>query len=89
MSNRGPTRERGEVVLVERLADESHTTVMAHGRAVHDGDAGALLTAMLERVERIVSEARGVEMAPDAEDAALFAPVVNKRLVRHLLLLAH
>ena len=62
--------------------------MMAHGRAIHDGDTGALLAAMLERVERVVGEARRVGMAPDAEDAALLMPVVNKRLVRHLLLLA-
>ena len=50
---------------------------MAHDRPIDDGDAGALLAAMLKRVERVVGEMRRVGMVPDAEDAALLMPVVN------------
>ena len=66
--------QRAQLLLVEDLVDEP---LVAHGHDVAvlgGGDAGRLLAAVLERVEREVGEPgdlllRGV----DAEDAALVA----------------
>ena len=63
--------EAGQRLLVEHLRDEPH--LLDHGdlTVVGDGDAGALLTAMLQGVEAEEGEARHVALGrDDAEDAA-------------------
>ena len=60
-----------QLALVEDLRDEAHVPDGEHPAAVADGDARALLPAVLERVEREVGEARDVAARRvDAEDAA-------------------
>ena len=60
-----------QLALVEDLGDEAHVAHGEHAPAVADGDAGALLPAVLERVEREVGEAGDVAAGRvDAEDAA-------------------
>ena len=52
--------------------------------AVARGDAGAFLSAMLQRVETQVGEVRGLGMPVDGEDAAFFMEFVEQDLVlRH------
>ncbi len=60
-----------QLALVEDLGDEPHVAHGEHAPAVADGDAGTLLPAVLERVEREVGEAGDVAAGRvDAEDAA-------------------
>src|SRR4029078_12939847 len=60
-----------ELALVEDLGDEPHIAHGAHATAAAVRDAGALLPAVLERVEREVGEAGDVATGRvDAEDAA-------------------
>ena len=49
--------------------------------AVRRRDAGALLAAMLQRVETEVGHVRGFGVAEDAEDAALFVELVDIMLM--------
>ena len=81
--------QRAQVVLLEDLRDEAEGALGDDVAAVvRRGDAGRLLPAVLERVEREVGEARDVVLGTvDPEDAALVAgPValVEERLAcRH------
>ena len=60
-----------QLALVEDLRDEPHVADGEHAAAVADGDARALLPAVLERVEREVGEPGDVAAGRvDAEDAA-------------------
>ena len=71
MADRRAAGERLQLALVEDLGDEAHVPHREHAASVADGDAGALLPAVLERVEREVREARDVAAGRvDAEDAA-------------------
>ena len=63
----------------ECLVHVAHRFRQANLLAVGSGDAGALLTAMLQRIESEVREVRRLRMAEDAEDAA----VVLKFVARH------
>ena len=57
--------------LVEDLRDETHLLDREQAAAVRDGDPGALLPAVLQRVEREVGEPRDVTIVGvDAKDAA-------------------
>ena len=64
------------VSLVERVGHVAHRARDAHLLAVGGGDAGALLAAVLERVEAEIREVGGFGMAEDAEDAALVFELV-------------
>ena len=67
----GDALERLERGLVEDLRDEAELTDRLDVAAVGDGDARALLPAMLQGVEREVREARDVAVRrADTEDAA-------------------
>ena len=74
MADRHLALQRAQLLLVEDLVDEA---LVAHGHdaaACDDGDAGGLLPAVLERVEREVRQAGDVVAGRvDAEDAALVA----------------
>ena len=48
--------------------------------AVGGGDAGALLPAMLQRIEAEVGEIRGLGVAEDPEHAAFFLELVEHRV---------
>ena len=61
MADRQLAAERAQVVLLEDLADEAERALGDDvAVAVGGGDAGRLLAAVLERVEREVGEARDV-----------------------------
>ena len=70
-------RQRLERRLVERLGDLAHAARTRIRFAVGGGDAGALLAAVLERVEAEVGEVGGLGMSEDAEDAALVFEFVH------------
>ena len=75
VADRDVAREAGEARLVEHLVHEAHVLHRHHARAVRDGDPGALLAAVLERIEAEVGEPRDVAVViagrvVDAEDAA-------------------
>src|SRR5918999_170049 len=86
VSHRHLTLKRTQLLLVEDLGDEAE---VAHGHdvaLVGGRDAGGLLAAVLERVEREVGEAGDVVLRRiDAEDAALVARTVaiRKWLLTH------
>ena len=70
--------ERAQLVLVEDLGDEA-AVAQRHDAAVAvgGGDAGGLLAAVLERVEREVRQAGDVvPRRVDAEDATLVSRAV-------------
>ena len=76
--------QRVERGLVEDLADQAHVLVDEDLLVVTDGDAGRLLTAVLEGVEPEVRDVPIFAGRPDAEDAAgvLQGPVVWIGLVQ-------
>ena len=70
----------GERLAVERLVDVAHRLAMTRiCDAVGRGDAGALLPAVLQRVQAEVGEVRGLGMAEDPEDAALVLELIEHR----------
>ena len=69
--------KRLEAALVERVGDVAHRARNAHLLAVGGRDAGALLAAMLQRVEAEIGQVGGFGMAEDAEDAALVFKLIQ------------
>ena len=69
--------QRRERLLVEDVVDVAHLADRADAGAVRRRDAGALLPAMLQRVEAEIGELGGLGVAVDAEDAALLAELVE------------
>ncbi len=76
MPHRPPPREARQHLVREDLRDVPHAALDVHALAVPGADAGALLAAMLQRVEAEIGEIRRVVRVVDAEDAAHgpFAP---------------
>ena len=79
VADRHPAGQRRQLRLVEHLVDEAHVLHRHHPAAVGDGDARALLAAVLQRVEAEVGEpcdvaVGGADRVVDAEDAAHQAP---------------
>ena len=74
MADRHLALERAQLLLVEDLVDQA-LVAHRHDVAVLGGrDAGGLLAAMLERVEREVGQPRHLLLrGDDAEDAAFVA----------------
>ncbi len=78
MAHRRATAEDGQVGLAEDLTDKAHPAHDAQIAPVGRREAGGLLTAVLERVQREEHEARGLggivrrlgRWTPDAADAA-------------------
>ena len=71
MPDRNLAREAGEALLVEDLADETEVAESGQTAPLRDRDPGRLLSAVLEREEAEVRDARHVAVASaDAEDAA-------------------
>ena len=66
----------GQHVVGKDLRDQAHALDVGQMLAVGGGDAGRLLPAMLQRVEAEIGLARGVGMAVDGDDAALFVELV-------------
>ena len=78
VADRQVAGQRAQVVLLEDLGDEPERALRDDVAAVvGGGDAGRLLAAVLERVEREVREARDVVTGRvDPEDAALVTRAV-------------
>ena len=66
-----------QLVVVERVGDVAHRPGHTHLLAVGGGDAGALLPAVLERVQAEIRHVGRLGVAEDAEDAALFPELVK------------
>ena len=64
---------------VEHVGDVAHRLGDADQVPVRRGNAGALLPAVLHRVEPEVGEVRGLGVAVDAEDAAFVVELVQHR----------
>ena len=80
VADRRDAVERAELVLGEDLRDEPHAGLQRELPAVGGADAGALLPAVLERVDAVEGEPRHIDgRRPDAEDAASFAGRVGER----------
>ncbi len=83
MADRHVTGQRAQFVFVEDLGDQSG---VAHGgdvAALAGGDAGRLLTAMLERVQAEVGQARNVVSGcEDSEDATFVSRSIAVRDAR-------
>ena len=74
----GQRRERG---LVEDLVDVAHALHDPHALAVGRRDAGALLAAMLQRVEPEIGQLRRFRVSVDSEHPAFILELVeHKRL---------
>src|SRR2546421_6426882 len=63
-------------ISAENLRTQAHPTMGAELFAVRGHDAGALLAAMLQCVEPIVCELRGIGMAINAEHTAIVPGIV-------------
>ena len=72
----GPVR-RDSVGVVEDVGDMAHRSRARMLITVGRGDAGALLSAVLQGIEPQVGEVGRLGMAEDAEDAALFLELVH------------
>ena len=83
VADRHLARERLEAALVEDLGDEAEVALGGDVTALGGGDAGRLLAAVLERVEREVGETRDVLLRGiDAEHAALVPRALARSRVR-------
>ena len=71
----------GERVAVEDVGHVAHRPGDADLLAVGRGDAGALLAAMLQRVQTEVGHVGGFGMTEDAEDAAFVLELVHGQFV--------
>src|SRR5436190_9167002 len=58
-------------VPTENLRDQAHALVSAELLAIGGDDAGAFLAAMLQCVETIIGQLRGIGMAVNSEDTAI------------------
>ena len=76
VAHRQMSRQLGQRVAVEDVVHIAHRLRHADLRAVGGGDAGALLPAVLQRIEPEVREIRRLGMPEDPEDAALIVEFV-------------
>jgi hypothetical protein len=77
VAHREMSRQLGQRVVVEDIIDIAHRLRHADGRAVGCGNAGAFLSAVLQRIEPEVGEIGRLWMADDPEDAALIVKFVQ------------
>ena len=85
VADRVPARQLAQDLLVEDVGDEAHRAVHEVLAPVRGRDAGALLAAVLERVEAEVGEVRRLGMAVHAEDAAGVVIAVQLAFAREAL----
>nr|WP_179233308.1 hypothetical protein [Halorubrum ezzemoulense] len=77
MADARAARQRREGPLLEGVADEAALDVAVLLEPVVRDDAGRLLAAVLERVQRVVQRSRGLPVLErDADDAALLSRFV-------------
>ena len=67
-----------ELLWWEDVDHVAHAAMQAQLRAVAGDDAGALLPAVLQRVQPEVGQVRCLVVAVDAEDAAHSGPTARK-----------
>ncbi len=77
--DRARAGQRRKGFFGEIVGDIAHGLVHPQAVAVGCRDADAFLAAMLERVEAEVREIRGLRVAEDPEDAALFSELVHSQ----------
>ena len=65
----------------EDIGHMAHRLVAVDLAAVAGGDTGALLAAMLQRVQPEVGEVRRFRMAVDGEDAAFFVELIEHAVI--------
>ena len=70
----GQARQR---LAIERVGDVAHRPRDAYLPAIRGGDARALLSPMLQRVQTEVRHVGGLEVAEDAEDTALVLELIE------------
>ena len=63
--------QRAQDVFVEDLADEAHAFVGAQVDAVRGGDARAFLAAMLQRVQPVIRQFRGIRVPVNPKQATI------------------
>jgi hypothetical protein len=78
--------ERAQVVLVEHLRDEAHLFVQCGAVAVGDGDAGALLSPMLQGEQpKEGHSGHGHVSRKDPKDATGFGRAIQGfRMIEHV-----
>src|SRR3569833_405966 len=74
-------RQLIENVGREDAADVAHLADAANSAAIANGNASALLTAMLERVESKIDEIRRFGMSVEREDSALLMELVEVKIL--------
>jgi hypothetical protein len=71
------SRQSAERIDVECFVDVTHRLRHANLGPVGGGDAGAFLSAMLERVQAEVCEIRGLSVAVNPEHPTLFPELIH------------
>ena len=81
VTDRARALETFQFVLAENLRDQPHVAMHleAGAGAIRGDDAGALLSAMLEREEAVVGQHGRIRMTEDGENAALVHRVGRSR----------
>ena len=75
------TNETVQDLAVENLRDQAHALVRPELPAVATDDAGALLPAMLQSVETVVGQLRGIRVPVNAEDTTIVFWIVRHQFV--------
>ena len=70
MTDRGPAEQAGQHPFIEDIADVAHGPREANAAIIGDGDAGAVLPAVLQRVQAQVGDVGRILVAVNPEDAA-------------------
>jgi len=77
VTNRTRATQAIEVLLIERVRDVSHLAFLPEFSAVRRDDAARLLPAVLQRIQTQVSQARGLGVTVNSEDATLFSQLAD------------
>lgn len=77
--------QRSELLLVEDLGNQAVALDAAERAVVHGHDSGALLSAMLQCVEAVIGQRRGIGHPEDAEHAALLMQLAVLNQLHHRL----
>ena len=85
MADRHVAAQRGELRLVEHLRHQSVTLDAAEYAVVRRHDSGPLLSAVLQRMQTVIGQRRGVRHAEDAEHPALLMQLAVTNQLHHLM----
>ena len=77
MSDGRMPRQLRQRLAVEDIGDVPHLLRHTHDAAIGDRDAGAFLTAVLQRVQTEIGHVRGLVVSEDPEDAALILELIQ------------